>query len=510
MQPFTTREELRAYLYDLNQVPRGISTVYMGSCSSYEPLRDAAAAEGRLLSVQVSGELLLLIRNGRLISVSTANDDLRVVESLPVGDGPDGMLLHGNRVFVISDRVQRRLDVVSFDTAGHFTRASSHQWSTSYTLYGWQVVGKQLLAVGSQHNFIGQAGAEQVPEQPLPALSPAGQPNTQLSLQRVYRPVHRAPQMNDSSQLQTLLRCDLRDSASTADLACETTVLPGIWEHVQLTASAAYLVGLDVSGRSVLYRIPADGSTPNAVQIQGTPIAGGLWETPGFANLVLKSQPRASNATFLRLPLSDFGDGTGQADARYYRELSAAASNRVHLLDQELVLEPFEAECAPVWSMFTPEGTFLGEARVTPKWLVAPKTDRTPQLLTIAQRGDALVTQVVRLPPMDSVFAYDSQLTVNVNNYAGRPALGLPVLDFWTPEPRAALVFASLEERNLQNLGSLEVRLPKECDNCEWRYRNAQPVFVRERWFALIGDELIEGKLAKGRLSERRRISLSR
>jgi hypothetical protein len=30
-----------------------------------------------------------------------------------------------------------------------------------------------------------------------------------------------------------------------------------------------------------------------------------------------------------------------------------------------------------------------------------------------------------------------------------------------------------------------------------------------ERWFAFIGDELIEGTLSEGRLSERRRIALS-
>jgi hypothetical protein len=69
---------------------------------------------------------------------------------------------------------------------------------------------------------------------------------------------------------------------------------------------------------------------------------------------------------------------------------------------------------------------------------------------------------------------------------------------------------ASLGERSLQELGSLQGRLPRECDRCEWRYRNAQPIFVRERWFALIGDELIEGTLSEDRLSERRRIGLSR
>jgi hypothetical protein len=225
---------------------------------------------------------------------------------------------------------------------------------------------------------------------------------------------------------------------------------------------------------------------------------------------VLKSQAESPDSTLLRLPLAAFGDGTQQANAMYYTTLPALAGRQVHIMDQDLVLEPFEARCPPVWSIFTREGALLGEARVPPEVLGAPRTDDRPQLLTIARRNGGLATEVIALPPIDSVFSHDAWLMVNVSRYAGQRVLGLPLLDFRTPQPSAALGFSSLTERGLQELGSLQAQLPRECDRCEWRYRNAQPIFVGARWFAFIGDELIEGTLKEGRLTERRRIGLSR
>ena len=60
-------------------------------------------------------------------------------------------------------------------------------------------------------------------------------------------------------------------------------------------------------------------------------------------------------------------------------------------------------------------------------------------------------------------------------------------------------------------VGELEARNTSTNDGCrascvDW-YGNARPLFIRGRVFALLGYELVEGKLDQGRMIEVRRIS---
>ena len=63
-------------------------------------------------------------------------------------------------------------------------------------------------------------------------------------------------------------------------------------------------------------------------------------------------------------------------------------------------------------------------------------------------------------------------------------------------------------------LGELESETTSINDNCkascvDW-YGNARPIFARNRVFALLGYEIVEGKLDAGNISERRRINFSK
>jgi hypothetical protein len=96
--------------------------------------------------------------------------------------------------------------------------------------------------------------------------------------------------------------------------------------------------------------------------------------------------------------------------------------------------------------------------------------------------------------------------------------LGLPISKPGRPgyrhlfESSASLLFLRNDAFEFRMLGELDSQSEKaQDDNCrascvDW-YGNARPLFLRGRVFALLGYELVEGKLDQGRITELRRIS---
>jgi hypothetical protein len=79
-------------------------------------------------------------------------------------------------------------------------------------------------------------------------------------------------------------------------------------------------------------------------------------------------------------------------------------------------------------------------------------------------------------------------------------------------EDSAAILFLKNEGLNFSQMGELEARANASAnDGCrascvDW-YGNARPIFVKGRIFALLGYEIVEGRLAKDRLREMRRVN---
>jgi hypothetical protein len=98
--------------------------------------------------------------------------------------------------------------------------------------------------------------------------------------------------------------------------------------------------------------------------------------------------------------------------------------------------------------------------------------------------------------------------------------IGLPVRSAGKPgamhlaEGSASIVFVKNERLDLRPLGELEAgQAVGRNDGCrascvDW-YGNARPIFLGKRAFALMGYELVEGSVADGRVSERRRVSFA-
>jgi hypothetical protein len=131
-------------------------------------------------------------------------------------------------------------------------------------------------------------------------------------------------------------------------------------------------------------------------------------------------------------------------------------------------------------------------------------------------------------PDIVSRFTYEgaSQGELRSHGFFYKPdgdnsgTLGLPVSVPGRPgfrhlfESSAAIVFLRNEGLKLTRVGDLIAQQEKATDDqcrasCVDWYGNARPLFIRGRMFALLGYELVEGRLETDQLSELRRITFA-
>jgi hypothetical protein len=98
--------------------------------------------------------------------------------------------------------------------------------------------------------------------------------------------------------------------------------------------------------------------------------------------------------------------------------------------------------------------------------------------------------------------------------------LGLPIREGGSPgyrhlqESSASILFLRNANQQFQKLGQLEANGASAADDAcvascvDW-YGNARPIFVRGRVFALLGYELVEGRIDDERIHEIRRVSFA-
>ena len=98
--------------------------------------------------------------------------------------------------------------------------------------------------------------------------------------------------------------------------------------------------------------------------------------------------------------------------------------------------------------------------------------------------------------------------------------LGLPVARPLAYSPSrflgssAAMLFLRREQRRLSPAGELEAHAEKARDDgcivsCVDWYGNARPIFLGDRTFALLGYELVEGRVSGGRIREVARLNFA-
>jgi len=530
-------------------------------------VQHAGVDEGGI--VKLHGDHLVVLRRGRLFTVAIGNSALKPISVIdafapdidPGGSWYDEMLVSEDTIAVIGYSYQRggtEVGLFNIDRAGNLGyRATYHLRSNDYYSsrnYASRLIGNKLVFYTPLYIWPGS----QDPFQNFPAMRKwhkgAGSSEFRriVSAKRIFRP---EAELNAGygMALHTVTVCDL----GRGDMQCAATGVVGPAGRVfYVSPESVYVWTTDwtregdrMRSRSMVYRMPLDGSSPSALGVSGAPVdqfsflesedknlnvlvrsgaAGdGMWDAEGASG----------DVALMRVPLTSFSDGSESAPSSNYQKLPTPKG---YTFQNRFVGEYLLYGTGSGWG--APE-TSNGRGVYAVRWSdgevvklpLVHGVDRIESMgsdaVVVGTDGNDLHFTAVRLDDAPAV-AFDykrkgaSQGELRSQGFfykADGPdsgILGLPISEparagykhLFTES--ASILFLHNESLNLQELGNL-VAHPKSAtaDKCrascvDW-YGNSRPLFVRGRVFALLGYEIVEGTVDDGRIRETRRINYS-
>jgi hypothetical protein len=317
--------------------------------------QEAGVDEGGI--VKNVGDYLVILRRGRLFTVSTRDRDLEpidMIDAYPPGtEGAgawyDEMLIADDRVIVIGYSYARggtEVNRFRIDRDGHLEFEDAyHLRSNDYYSsrnYASRLIGNTLifytplyLPYGPVSNFDWLPGVRRWTGDTKRAFKRIS------TARQIYLPeTFRNPREATIEALHTVTTCNL----AAPVMRCRATGVLGPSGRVfYVSQNAVYIWVANIvrhreeSGRSpsaMLYRMPLNGGAPSAIGVRGAPIDQFAFRedwNDGVLNVLVRSggsgdgmwNPAFSSGTFalLRLPLWAFGDGDEDARQSYYRML---------------------------------------------------------------------------------------------------------------------------------------------------------------------------------------------
>lgn len=304
--------------------------------------------------------------------------------------------------------------------------------------------------------------------------------------------------------------------------------------------------------RSILYRIPLNAGAPQAVGVWGSPIdqfsfradrdqLNVLVRNDDGGESMWRAETGEGDLALLRLPLRHFGNGSRMAPSRLYQDLPGG--DRLNSIENRFVgghllysgypnrRGASHGNRAPIIAVTLANGQTT--AMETP--LEVSRIDimgRDAMVIGTNER-DGLVFQTVdlqRRPALADSYTLPAAREGENRSHAyyfrsdsedgTSGILGLPVArDIDHPNARflgsgSAIFFLNRRNRALSPAGQLDAdERGAVADNClascvDW-YGNARPIFYGDRIFALMGYELVEGRVEAGRIGEVRRLNFA-
>ena len=539
--------------------------------SSITNVQEAGVDEGGI--VKVSGDRLVILRRGRIFTVSLADGGMRPVDSINAyppgvdasGDWYDEMLVHGDRIIVVGysyDRGGSEISRFRMDAAGKLRFEDAwHLKSNDYYSsrnYASRLIGDRLIFYAPL-----DLSWDEDPLEALPGVR-RWTGNEEAAFKRIARgnqiyipPVLRNSKDAEVDTLHTVTTCDL----SAPALDCSAIGVLGPEARTFYVSRSAVYLWIDEAWDDdppknappgFVFRLPLDEEeAPSAVGARGAPIDQfSLREDPGVLNVLVRSEgggdamwrPEVTegDVALVRIPISAFGTGSRELARSRYRTLPRL---------------PGES-----WSFqnrFAGNHVLYGAGEFdddTPSTLIAAPLDGGPvtqlplrhsvdrldllgrDAVVIGTGKEGLHFTAVELargaaPRLGSSYVHRSASEGETRSHAFffRPdagtdgasgILGLPVSRPASPAlerffgSSAAMLFLRRLDRRFAPAGELEARTEGVADDgcvasCVDWYGNARPIFLGRRTFALLGYELVEGTLDGGRIREVGRTSFA-
>jgi len=528
-------------------------------------VQHAGVDEGGI--VKVHGDHLVVLRRGRLFTVAIGDGALNPISAVdafapdinPASTWYDEMLVSEHTIAVIGYSYERggtEIGLFNIDSAGQLRyRSTHHMRSNDYYSsrnYASRLIGSKLIFYTPLYLT---PGAED-PFQNFPAVrkwhkgAKAAEFRRIVPATRIYRP-ERTINPSYGLALHTVTVCDLTNDA----FACEATGVIGPAGRVFYVSPESVYVwvsdwtrrGQQMKAESMLYRMPLDGSSPSALQVSGSPVDQfSFLESPDAQLNVLvradsagdgmwSAERAAGDVALMRVPLTSFSDGAEAAPASSYRQLPKPGG---YTFQNRFVGDYLLYGTGSGWGR--PESKQSADLFAVP-WAggdlttlsLAHGIDRIEALgkdaVVVGTNGKDLTFTSVRLgesPSLADSFTRTGASQGELRSHgffykadgADSGVLGLPIS---VPgragyrhlfEESAAILFLRNDSLHFEKIGELSADSARAVDDrcrasCVDWYGNARPLFVRGRVLALLGYEIVEGRLDDGRMRELRRVS---
>jgi hypothetical protein len=589
MRSFGSDEELKAYLKKLAEEQRRVSprgelasdaaapattaNQATGFAKAAEPGKDesitntqhAGVDEGGI--VKLHGDHLVVLRRGRLFTVAVGDNSLKPISSVDAF-GPeidprytwyDEMLVSTDTVAVIGYSYERggtEVGLFGIDRAGNLAyRSTYHLRSNDYYSsrnYASRLIGSKLIFYTPL--YLNPYASD--PFATFPAVRKWHKGATPAEFQRivsstrVYVPESKLT-ASSGMALHTVTVCDLAND----NFKCDATAVLGAPGRVfYVSPESVYVWTTEWSGygqrggqRSMLYRMPLDGSGPSAIGVSGSPVDqfSFLESEDKNLNVLVRNDSSGDgmwgaeyakgDVALMRVPVSLFNDGSETASSWCYHPLPKPSGytfqNR--FVGNYLLYGTGSGWGAPGSNKQSSLYAVRFADGDTNELQLNHGVDRIEALgsdaIVVGTDGKDLHFTAIKLsdsPKLADEYIRKeaSQGELRSQGFFYKPdgpdsgVLGLPIS---VParsgymhlfQSSAAILFLRNRSLHFEELGELSAQSDKAVDDAcrascvDW-YGNSRPIFVRGRVLALLGYEIVEGGLRDGRMEEMRRIN---
>ena len=542
-----------------------------------EPMAEKAAAQSsdRITNTQEAdvdeggivkkrGDLLVILRRGRLFTVSIAGGQMRPVDHINAfppgitggGDWYDEMLISGDRVIVIGYSYARGGTEVNrfrlspdgrlrFEDAYHL-RSNDYYSSRNYAS---RLIGNRLFYYTPLY-----LGWGNDPFAGFPAVS-RWQKDRKPVFNRIARardvfivPSHRDGEEAELDTLHSVMDCNLTapvmDCKATAVLgpASRTFYVSPTAVYLWVSDARHHRAGIRGSARSWLYRLPLDGiEKPSAIGAKGQPtdqfsfredrrlgLIDVLIRSDGGGDWMWNNEDSSGDVALLSVPIASLGDGSSSVPRSRYRQLPPVGEDAWN----------FQNRFVGNHILYGGHGYNGGETTTlvaaalrggpVERLKLSHSVERLDQLVEDGvvignnPRGGLTFTAVDLRRPLARIgnsftFPAAQQGENRSQAFFFRPdsadgssgVLGLPITTPLEPQfarflgSGSSILFLRRENRLFDMAGRLDADVRRATDDAcvascvDW-YGNARPIFIGDRVFALMGYELVEGRLARG------------